>query len=213
MKKNLLWMLAAILFCGAMTTVFTACGDDDDDDNGNGSSSTTSNVYEVTLAALLPTCSAPYLQLQVQYTDAEGKSETIIVKEGDQSQNLAMDAMDIYRNLTSGYRTKPEYVKYLDDLIVRNIKLRVPAGKSFSFEGTVKTRTDYTAPTEKVYLVRPCVISTAKLVSGTSKDRSELAENGSLSVIASMGIEAERFEELISRWNGREVGAGGATMQ
>lgn len=32
MKKNLLWMFAAILFCGAMTT---SCGSDDDDNSGS----------------------------------------------------------------------------------------------------------------------------------------------------------------------------------
>ena len=30
MKKNFLWMLAAILFCGLATIMFTACGKDDD---------------------------------------------------------------------------------------------------------------------------------------------------------------------------------------
>lgn len=33
MKKNSIRMFAAILVCGAMTTVFTACGSDNDDDN------------------------------------------------------------------------------------------------------------------------------------------------------------------------------------
>ena len=33
MKKNFIKMLAAIFFCGTMTTVFTACGGDDDDNN------------------------------------------------------------------------------------------------------------------------------------------------------------------------------------
>ena len=32
MKKNLLWMFAAILFCGVMTT---SCGSDDDDSTVN----------------------------------------------------------------------------------------------------------------------------------------------------------------------------------
>ena len=31
MKKNLLWMLAAILFCGLTATMVTACGDDEED--------------------------------------------------------------------------------------------------------------------------------------------------------------------------------------
>ena len=38
MRKNLLWMLATILFCGAMTT---SCGSDDDNDNGKPTSDNT----------------------------------------------------------------------------------------------------------------------------------------------------------------------------
>ena len=39
MKKNLYRMFAAILFCGAMTTVFTSCSKDDDDNNGGSTPS------------------------------------------------------------------------------------------------------------------------------------------------------------------------------
>jgi hypothetical protein len=31
MKKNILWMLAAILTCGLMVTALSACSSDDDD--------------------------------------------------------------------------------------------------------------------------------------------------------------------------------------
>ena len=41
------------------------------------------------------------------------------VKEGDQSQNIGKDAMNIYRNATSAYRGKPAYVTILDNIIVR----------------------------------------------------------------------------------------------
>ena len=210
MKKNFLWMLAAILLCGTMTTVFTACGDDDDD-NGGGSS--TANTYEVTLSAVLPSCSAPYMYVELKYTDADGKTQTVTVKEGDQSQTISDDAMTIYKNATSAYRGNPAYVAILDDFTVRTFTMRVPAGKSFSYEGKIVKRDDYAAPEGSVTVVQPCVISTAKLVSGNSKDRSELANNGSLSVVASFGIDADHFAEIMSRWNGRDCGVGGVTMQ
>ena len=209
MKKNFIWMLAAILLCGTMSMVVTACGDDDDD-NGTSSSS---NVYEVTLSAVLPRCSAPYLQLKVEYTDADGKSETLLVKEGDESQSISEDAMNSYKNATSAYRGNPAYVTILDDIIVRNIKLRVPAGKSFSYQGTIVTRNDYTTPTSDVNVVQPCVISKGKRISGNGDDRSELASNGNLSVVASFGIDAESFASIMDRWNGRDAGKGGATMK
>ena len=210
MKKNFLWMLAAILLCGTMTTVFTACGDDDDDDGG---SSSAANTYDVTLSAVLPRCSAPYMYVELNYTDADGKSETVTVKEGDQSQTIGEDAMTIYKNITSGYRGNPDAVAILDDIIVRNFTMRVPAGKSFSYEGKIVARTDYTTPEGSVTVIQPCVISTAKRVSGNSKDRSELARNGDLSVVASFGIDAEMFATIMSRWNGRDCGVGGVTMQ
>ena len=210
MKKNFLWMLAAILLCGTMTTVFTACGSDDDD---NGSSSATANTYEVTLSALLPRCSAPYMKLQLKYTDADGKSQTVTVQKSDQSQTLGEAATIIYKNLTSGYRGNPDYVKILDDLIVRNFTMRVPAGKTFSYEGTIEARTDYTAPESKVSVVQPCVISTAKRISGNSDDRSELATNGKLSILCSFGIDADQFATILSRWNGRDIGSGTVTMK
>jgi len=37
--------------------------------------------------------------------------------------------------------------------------------------------------------------------------------NGSLSVVASFGIDADHFAEIMSRWNGRDCGVGGVTMQ
>ena len=209
MKKNFLWMLAAILLCGTMTTLFTACSSDDDDNGGSSSA----NTYEVTLSALLPRCSAPYMQLQLKYTYADGKSETVYVKEGDESQTISEDAMNSYKNATSAYRGNPAYVTILDDIIVRNIKLRVPAGKSFSYQGTIVARTDYTAPESDVNVVQPCVISKGKRISGNGDDRSELASNGSLSVIASFGIDAESFASIMDRWNGRDAGKGGATMK
>lgn len=211
MKKNFIWMLAAILLCGTMTTVLTACGDDDDDDSSSPSSS--ANVYEVTLSALLPRCSAPYMKVQLEYTDADGKSQTVTVQEGDQSQTISDAAMDIYKSLTNQYRTNPANVEILDNFIVRNFTMRVPAGKSYSYEGTVVVRNDFSAPEGKVNVIRPCVISTAKRISGNSADHSDLANNGSLSIICSFGIAADSFESIISRWDGRDIGSGSVTMK
>ena len=209
MKKNFLWMIAAILLCGTLTTVFTACGSSSDDDTP----STSANTYEVTLAAILPRVSAPYLQLQLKYVDADGKTETVVVKEGDQSQTMNDATMILYKSLTNTYRLSPEYIQLLDDVIVRNVKLRVPAGKSFSFVGTIVSRTDFEKPSGKVTIIQPCVISTGKRISGNSEDRSELATNGTLNIIGNFGISADNLMTLVSRWNGRDVSSGNVTMR
>ena len=209
MKKNFLWMIAAILLCGTLTTVFTACGSSSDDDTPP----TNANTYEVTLAAILPRVSTPYLQLQLKYVDADGKTETVVVKEGDQSQTVEEATMSVYKVLTTTYRVSPDYIQLLDDVIVRNIKLRVPAGKSFSYEGTIVSRTDFEKPSGKVTIIQPCVISTGKRISGNSEDRSELATNGTLNIIGNFGIGADNLMTLVSRWNGRDVGSGNVTMR
>lgn len=212
MKKNLLWMLAAILLCGSLTTVLTACGDDDDDNN-SGSTPSVANTYEVTLAALLPRCSAPYLSLQVNYTDANGKSDSFVVKEGDQSQTLSTVAKTYYVKASTFIRTSEENNKLIDDVIVRNVTFTVPAGKSFAYNGAIVSRTDYAAVTDKVSLVQPCVICTAKRISGSGSDEVASALNASLSITGSFGIQADRFPEILARWNGRNVGSGTATLE
>ena len=209
MKKNLLWMMVAILLCGS-TTVLTACGSDDDD---KGSSPSAANTYEVTLAALLPRCSTPYLQLKVNYTDADGKSESILVKEGDQSQALSNEAKILYEKATMFIRANEETNKLIDDVIVRNITFKVPAGKTFTYNSSIVTRTDYTVPTEKANLVQPCVICSAKRISGTGRDDSASALNGSLNVTGSFGVHPDKFAELLARMNGRDAGSAQVTLE
>ena len=190
MKKNLLWMLAAFLLCGSMAMALTACGDDDDDSNDSSSSVTPSsgNTYEVTLAAILPRCSAPYLSLHVNYTDADGKSDSFVLKEGDQSQALSSISKTIYVKTTTSIRTGDEYVKLIDNVIVRNVTFIVPAGKTFAYSSYIVTRTDYTAPTVDANLVQPCVICTANLIDGDGTDDSASAMSTSLDITASFGI-------------------------
>ena len=209
MKKNLLWMMVAILLCGS-TTVLTACGSDDDD---NGSSSSSESTYEVTLSAVLPRCSGPYLQLKVNYTDADGKSESLVLKESDQSQTLSDAAKVQYVKATSYIRLDEEAIRLIDDVIVRNVTFRVSTGKTFSYEGVTVSRTDYTVPTEKTTLIQPCVICTAKRISGTGTDYSASVVNTSLSVTGSFGVHPDKFAELLARMNGRDAGSGSITLK
>ena len=77
MRKNLLWMLAAILFCGAMTT---SCGDDDDDKKGGDQPTTDKTIvgmyacYRVGLLDGYDTLTD--YTITVTYTDENGKEQT-----------------------------------------------------------------------------------------------------------------------------------------
>ncbi len=74
MKKNLLWMLAAILFCGAMTT---SCGSDDDD---NGSSSSDTKIVGMRIAYVVEFLDGydtlTDYTVTVTWTDENGKNIT-----------------------------------------------------------------------------------------------------------------------------------------
>lgn len=74
MKKNLLWMLAAILFCGAMTT---SCGSDDDD---NGSSSSDTKIVGMRIAYAVEFLNGydtlTDYTVTVTWTDENGKNNT-----------------------------------------------------------------------------------------------------------------------------------------
>lgn len=78
MKKNLLWMLVTILFCGLTTVSMSSCSKDDNDDNKDGGSSTSAIVgmkvkyyVKVTSQATLDACN-----VTVEYTDANGETQS-----------------------------------------------------------------------------------------------------------------------------------------
>ena len=80
MKKNFLWMLAAILFCGAMTTVLTACGGSDNDSPTDPTpSQPETKEYTVTLDLVVHERAFNMMTLDFIYTDANGKENKMHV--------------------------------------------------------------------------------------------------------------------------------------
>ena len=77
MRKNLLWMLAAILFCGAMTT---SCGDDDDDKKGGDQPTTDKSIVGMNVAYRVGFLDGydtlTDYTITVTYTDENGKDKT-----------------------------------------------------------------------------------------------------------------------------------------
>jgi len=214
MKKFMNWMLAAILICGA-SMVVTSCGDDDDD-NSKGSE-TIPNTYEVTVTAVLHQCTAEFFNLDLEYTDADGKKNTVTVKAGDQSEAMSEESKKVYQNalgfvaeLLEQYT--PEQKADFDKYIVKNIKITVPEGKSCSFAGTTKVRKDYTVTSEYANIISPMVFSTCKHVSGNTPDRAAAGAKGNTKAKAYMGVETAHIEELIEILDGADAGKGEINM-
>ena len=208
------WMFAAILICGA-SVVVTSCGDDDDDNKG---SQTTPNTYEVTITAILQECTAKLFDLNVEYTDADGKKNTVVVKGGDQTEVISAEAKNLYdeqKNFCIGValqqyteEEKAEFEKY----IVKNIKITVPEGKSCSFAGTVKAKNDYTVTSPYANFITPLVFSTCKYVSGSSPDRAHSGYSGSMTIKAYMGVDTSHLDEVFEILDGSSAGKATLTM-
>ena len=212
MQKFFNWMLAAILICGT-SVVTTSCGDDKDE---IPEPELTPNTYEVTLSAVLPESAAAFFTLDLEYTDAEGKKATVTVKAGDQTDPM-IEAMKPQYNkekkfLISTMDLNSEEAKVFDKLIIKNIKFNVPAGKSFSYKGTVKARNDYAQPAGETFdIMAPFVYLSSKRISGDETDYSVFTEDIKISVSA--GVESDHVSDLIRIYDGKVVANDSRTMK
>ena len=75
MKKNLLWMLAAILFCGVMTT--SCSKDDDDNSTPTPDTPKQETQYDIELNFIAHPKSLQYFEYDFKYVDANGNTKTI----------------------------------------------------------------------------------------------------------------------------------------
>lgn len=101
MKKNLLWMLAAILTCGLTVMTFVSCGDDDDEPSG----STDSKIVGMRIAYAVEfldgyTTNEDYT-VSVTWTDESGQDVTQEITEG-----FAKDVMFKHINKVATFAVK-----------------------------------------------------------------------------------------------------------
>ena len=212
--KKMFMVLAATLICGAI--VFTSCSKDDDKNNEPAPAPSSNNVYEVTVVAVIPECSAPYMKLNVEYTNAEGTTQNATFQSGDATETLSADVQAAYESLYRPFCTGSS-ADLKDSLcshyIAKTFKMTVPAGKSFSYKGTVGVRSDYTVPTEKFNLAQPLVFSCAKRISGDSQDYSASALATRTSFKFSIGVHVDAAERIINGYEGFPAGEADITMQ
>lgn len=207
MKKFMNWMLAAILICGA-SVVLTSCSSSDDNDDN-----TTPNTYEVTLTAVLPESAAGLYTLNVEYTDGNGKASTGTVKAGDTSDVMPANMKTLYdgeKAFAIGLAGwDAEKAKMFDQLIVKNFKFTVPAGKSYRYKVTMKARTDYVKPSaDAFYFVVPFAYADVVRVSG-NQPYSGLT--GELTLSGLGPIDSE-ISEFIKFYDGKVIAEASRTM-
>ena len=162
MKKSLLWMLAAILFCGATAM---SCSKDDDNNKENEEKQEETKKYDITLALLTFPTMSTYIDYEFSYTDHNGKKSTPVTYTGfENGESLTAEEATYYKTM---------YKKYLSDQYPESMFLEykafhvtikdVPEGSTISYETIQRTAKDATAPTEAFSYLQPCVIATWKI--------------------------------------------------
>ena len=212
MKKIMNWMLAAILICGS-SAVMSSCGDDEEEKGKQ----LTPNTYEVTLSAVLPESAAEFFTLDVEYAVADGNTNKVTVKAGDNSDQMSEQMKKIYDGekesvgILIGWDSKPEKMALFDQLIVKNVSFAVPADKSFSYKATMNVRPNYTVPSsDSIDIINPFVYYASKRISGNSEDKS-VSVNG-LKLSAHGAVETENLDEYIDMFDGEVVASGTVTI-
>lgn len=214
MSKVINWMFTAILLCGIVMCGFTSCSKDDKNDDLAPVSN--NNVYEVTVIALIPECSTPYMKLNVEYTNAEGTKQNATFQSGDATETLSAEVESVYKSIYRPF-CKGDNADLKESLcssyIAKTYKMRVPAGKSFSYKGTISVRSGYTVPTEKFNLAQPLVFSYAKRISGDSQDNSVSALSAVSNYKFSIGVKVDAAERIINGYDGYPAGEVNVTIK
>ncbi|MGX8712239.1 MAG: hypothetical protein ACSW8I_00965 [bacterium] len=206
--KKLFMVLAATFVCGAF--MLTSCSKDEKNDEPTPPAN--NNVYEVNLTAIVHDCSAPYLMINLEYTDADGVQHTEAIKASDATDAILPEAQIYYNKETTPFRVDDETEGLYSHYKVKNIKLTVPAGKSFSFTSTCAAVPDCTAPTEEFSMIHPMVLVTARRVAGDSEDLSQYVKNSRILVKHNIETEPAGFDDAMTFHVGKTCGEGSFTF-
>jgi hypothetical protein len=152
MKKNLLWMLAAILFCGLTTTVFTSCGDDEDDsqpstpEQPEKPEDKKAESADVTLTLVIQKSTLNVFEYDFKYVDAKGNTKTYDIDA--QTEGVAFDELEQGRYNTYTQATFPAYGEACYNDMKKPLVLRVtlkdqPTGKKYSYETVCHVKEDF----------------------------------------------------------------------
>ena len=206
--KKMFMVLAATVICGAC--LFTSCKKDDGNEPAPAPSS--NNVYEVNLTAIVHDCSAPWLMINLEYTDAEGVQHNETIKSSDATDAILPEALIYYNEETAPYRPGAEEEELYTHYKVKNFKMTVPAGKSFSFTSTCAAVPNCTAPTEEFSMLHPMVLVTARRVAGDSEDHSQYVKNSRIFVKHNIGTGPEGYDAAMTVHVGSTCGEGSYTF-
>ena len=199
MKKNLLWMFAAILFCGAMTTVFTSCSKDDDDKNvtppAPQEENTNPTKFDIELNLIAQPKSLQYFEYDFKYVDANGNAKTVKIDQNTQSASIGSLAhFPIYTNVISALASLVPYADLNNPIIYRVTLKDQPVGKTISYITTCHVKENATI-TETLQYAMPAVLAIK------STDNSAC---GAFNILTQK-VNPEQWAEYIAKVEGKTI--------
>ena len=204
MKKNFIRMFAAILFCGAIATVFTACSKDDDDN----SKSTPDQPKEeqkatkgdVTLTFIAQPKSLQYFEYDFKYVDAKGNTKTIDIDQDTKSSGSLDDFEFQYiKEAINALATMPGYADISTPFVYRVALKDQPIGGTVTYTTTCHVK-EGASISETLQYALPQVISTLKL----ENDARMLAESTVFN-FRTQKVTSEQWEKYVSTMEGKTI--------
>ena len=209
MKKNFFRMFAAILFCGAIATVFTACNKDDDDSPAPTPTPQpeTPTAYTVTLDLLMHEKTFDMMTLDFIYTDAKGKETTMKIDKSTtpNGQLTALEKKFFDNDPTLAiWRVEESEQKYPginDYLDTKHLKVYRVTLENVAVGTTIKTTAQphildsFQPKEENDYALMPVV-----LISRSNADKFMAAQSVFLSFFS-----AKNWEKLKEMLNSKEL--------
>jgi hypothetical protein len=224
MKKNLLWMIAAILLCGLTITMFTSCGDDepvipaptpqeeegDNEGEGEGEEKETvvkAGVYDISVAYIVHRSLINFFDIELTTTDNNGKETAYSFKTPqDQSDGFQGTEAEQYSNVAYGtLRIIDDLftLDYCNDVIVRRINFNdVPVDKSVKFITILHKKPNLENTSQKYAFIRPSFVFTQ-----TPKDNKKASVLSDCSVRGSLVGESS-FERWLNNMDGKRESNG-----
>lgn len=168
MKRNFIKMLAAIFFCGTMTTVFTACGDDDDDNSQTKPAEEQKEEQKASKGDVILTFvahpkSLQYFEYNFKYEDANGTTNTIDINQNTQSSGTLDGFEFIYiKKSIEDLASVPAYADLSDPFVYRVTLKDQPVGGVVTFTTTCHVK-EGASITETLQYATPMVFKSLKL--------------------------------------------------